>query len=101
MRPPHLRIKVRFSNSESERKALGFLAGRFPFKTYADGYTLFPEAALARLAGEGIVFSYFRLRAAPLVSKVFRRFEILLPLRFNDGRPVPDELIADTLLELR
>jgi hypothetical protein len=22
-------------------------------------------------------------------------------LRFNDGRPVPDELIADTLLELR
>ncbi|MCC6359702.1 MAG: hypothetical protein IT450_13230 [Phycisphaerales bacterium] len=31
----------------------------------------------------------------------FRRYEILLPLRFNDGRPVPDELIADTLLELR
>ncbi len=23
-----------------------------------------------------------------------------MPLRFNDGRPVPDELIADTLLEL-
>ena len=35
------------------------------------------------------------------MSKVFRRFEILLPLRFNDGRPVPDEVIADTLLELR
>ena len=35
------------------------------------------------------------------MSKVFRRFEILLPLRFNDGQPVPDELIADTLLELR
>jgi hypothetical protein len=31
----------------------------------------------------------------------FRRFEILLPLRFNDGRAVPEELIADTLLELR
>ena len=30
----------------------------------------------------------------------FRRFEILLPRRFNDGRTVPDELIADTLLEL-
>jgi hypothetical protein len=30
-----------------------------------------------------------------------RRFEILLPTRFNDGQPVPDELIADTLLELR
>ena len=35
------------------------------------------------------------------MSKVFRRFEILLPLRFNDGRPVPDDLIVDTLLELR
>ena len=35
------------------------------------------------------------------MSTAFRRYEILLPLRFNDGRPVPDELIADTLLELR
>jgi hypothetical protein len=35
------------------------------------------------------------------MSKVFRRFEILLPLRFNDGRSVPDDLIADTLLDLR
>ena len=29
-----------------------------------------------------------------------RRYEILLPSRFNDGRPVPEELIADTLSEL-
>lgn len=34
------------------------------------------------------------------MSKPFRRYEMLLPLRFNDGKPVPDELIADTLLEL-
>ena len=34
------------------------------------------------------------------MSDSFRRFEILLPQRFNDGRRVPDELIADTLLEL-
>jgi hypothetical protein len=26
---------------------------------------------------------------------------MLLPRRFNDGRPVPDELLADTVLELR
>lgn len=30
----------------------------------------------------------------------FRRFEILLPLRFNNGQPVPNELIGTTLLEL-
>ncbi len=35
------------------------------------------------------------------MSSTLRRFEILLPLRFNDGQPVPDELIGQTLLELR
>jgi hypothetical protein len=30
-----------------------------------------------------------------------RRFELLLPLRFNDGRAVPDDLIVDALVELR
>jgi len=29
-----------------------------------------------------------------------RRYEILPPLRFNDGQSVPDALISDTLLEL-
>ena len=31
----------------------------------------------------------------------FRRFEILLPLRFNDGSEIPSEFVADTVLELR
>ena len=35
------------------------------------------------------------------MSRTFRRFELLLPLRFNDGQAVPDELIGETLLELR
>jgi hypothetical protein len=34
------------------------------------------------------------------MSERLRRFEILLPLRFNDGQQVPDDLIADTLLEI-
>ncbi len=34
------------------------------------------------------------------MSRPYRRFEVLLPLRFNQGEAVPDELIADTLLEL-
>lgn len=29
-----------------------------------------------------------------------RRYEILLPSQFNDGRSIPRELIAETLLEL-
>lgn len=35
------------------------------------------------------------------MSKSFRRFEILLPLRFNDGSAVPEELIAITLEEIQ
>lgn len=34
------------------------------------------------------------------MSGSLRRFEILLPRRFNDGSPVPENLFADTLLEL-
>jgi len=34
------------------------------------------------------------------MSRSLRRYEVLLPLRFNDGQPVPDDLVADTLLEL-
>jgi hypothetical protein len=34
------------------------------------------------------------------MSDSLRRFEVLLPRRFNDGQAVPDELIADSLLEL-
>jgi hypothetical protein len=30
-----------------------------------------------------------------------RRYETLLPLKFNDGQPVPWTLIGDVLLELR
>ena len=30
-----------------------------------------------------------------------RRYEILLPLRFNNGQPVPPELVADTVFKLR
>jgi hypothetical protein len=29
-----------------------------------------------------------------------RRYEILLPLRFNDGQQVPEELLSDALVEL-
>lgn len=34
------------------------------------------------------------------MDRPYRRYEMLVPLRFNDGRAVPDELIADMLLEL-
>ena len=35
------------------------------------------------------------------MSNTFLRYEILLPLRFNDGQAVPEELVAQTLLDIR
>jgi hypothetical protein len=31
----------------------------------------------------------------------YRRYEILIPLRFNDGSDIPDELVGETIIELR
>ena len=35
------------------------------------------------------------------MSISYRRYEILLPRRFNDGRHVPSRLVTETLVELR
>ena len=29
------------------------------------------------------------------MSRALRRYEMLLPLRFNDGQPVPDDVVAE------
>ena len=50
-------ILIRFSDADSKRRALGFLAGRFSFKSWATGEMTVPETALAYLAAEKISFS--------------------------------------------
>lgn len=50
-------ICIRFSDAAQERRALGYLAGRFSFKSSASGETLVPEEALRALAREGIRFA--------------------------------------------
>lgn len=50
-------IRIRFPDAASERRGLGYLAGRFSFKSWASGETLVPDHALAALAREGIPFS--------------------------------------------
>jgi hypothetical protein len=63
-------ILIHFPDDKSKRRALGFLAGRFSFKSWATGELAVPEAALAHLATEGIPFvvegpaSYERLISA-------------------------------------
>ena len=50
-------ILIRFPDTDSKRKALGRLPGRFPFKSWASGEMMVPEDALAFLAVEGVSFT--------------------------------------------
>ncbi len=50
-------IRIRFPNRDAKRRALGYLAGRFSFTSYATGEMLVVEPALAALAVEGISFT--------------------------------------------
>jgi hypothetical protein len=49
-------IRIRFNDLEAKKRALGRLAGRYPFKSWATGEMLVPEAALGFLATENIPF---------------------------------------------
>jgi hypothetical protein len=50
-------VIIRFPDSMAERRAFGYLAGRFSFKSWANGDTLVPAASLPYLAMEGISFT--------------------------------------------
>ncbi|HEY3395198.1 MAG TPA: hypothetical protein VGK58_21030 [Lacipirellulaceae bacterium] len=49
-------IRIRFPDHDSKRRALGYLAGRFTFTSYATGEMLVMDSALPALAVEGIPF---------------------------------------------
>ena len=50
-------IIIRFSDADAKKRAISFLIGRFPGKTWSTGEVAVPEEALAALAAEGIHFS--------------------------------------------
>ncbi len=45
--------------------------------------------------------SRLEFKGKPLMSISGRRFELLLPLKFNDTTAVPEHLITNALVELR
>ncbi|MFI5460651.1 MAG: hypothetical protein ACHRXM_34990 [Isosphaerales bacterium] len=49
-------IRIRFTDRDSKKRALGRLAGRYPFKSWVTGEMLVPESALAYLATKGMPF---------------------------------------------
>jgi hypothetical protein len=49
-------IIIRFTDEATQKRALGFLIGRFSGHSWASGEVAVPEEALAPLAREGIPF---------------------------------------------
>lgn len=49
-------IRIHFPDEMSHRRALGYLVGRFSFKSFATGEALVPAYALPSLALEGFSF---------------------------------------------
>jgi hypothetical protein len=56
-RETEVMIRIRFTDLDAKKRALGRLAGRFPFKSWATGEMLVREAALGFLASENIFFA--------------------------------------------
>ena len=50
-------VVITFPDSETQKKALGFLLGRFSGKFLKTGEHIVPEAALEALAGQNIMFT--------------------------------------------
>ncbi len=48
---------IRFPDAKSERRGLGYLIGRFSFKSWASGETVVPDEALPVLARESFHFT--------------------------------------------
>src|SRR5260370_1084472 len=71
-------IRIRFPDVTAEQHALGFLSGRFSFKSWANGEPLVPSAPLSSLAIEGIPFSVLGPATyeqyAPTLPSVFDLF---------------------------
>jgi hypothetical protein len=49
-------VIIRFDDGEAEKRALGCLAGRFSFKTWANGDLMVHERVLQHLAHQSIPF---------------------------------------------
>jgi hypothetical protein len=49
-------VIIRFPDAATEDRALGFLPGKFSFKTWDTGEMMVPKEALPRLTMEGIRF---------------------------------------------
>ena len=73
-------VTITFPDRDTEKRALAFLLGRFSGRVLRSGEHIVPEAALEALADQSIPFAVQGKN--DLMSSRWRRFEVLLRLRF-------------------
>lgn len=71
-------VIIRFPDAEAKKRAIGFLIGRFPGKSWATGEVAVPQEALSALAIEGFKFTV----EGPAT------YDRILPLRDTSAVPV-------------
>ena len=81
-------VTISFPDRAVQKRPLAVLLGRFSARFLRSGEHLVPEAALE---GWPTRVSRSSRRAKRPMSSNWRRFEVLLPLQFNDGREVSAE----------
>ncbi|MBI2804959.1 MAG: hypothetical protein HYX68_08260 [Planctomycetes bacterium] len=50
-------VIITFLDDANKRRALGYLSGRFAFKSWSNGEMMVSEDVLSHLTGEGITFN--------------------------------------------
>ena len=90
-------VKIQIPDKADSARAFATLIRRGRIDCYRDEVYIVPEPALQVLKDLGITYHELGRGGIDYAEK---RFEILLPLKYNDGSPVPDELLNQTRDEL-
>ena len=90
-------VTIIFPDRDTEKRALAFLLGRFSGRVLRSGEHLVPEAALEALADQNIPFT---VKGKTTYEQQMAAIRGAATPRFNDGRDVPGEWMAEAVLEI-
>lgn len=89
-------ITITFPDREAEKRALGFLLGRFSGRVLKTGEHLVPEAALEALANQNIPFNVEGKSAFEQQTSSLRG----VSLKFDRGSGISSDKLSEAVLEI-
>ena len=91
-------VVITFPDTETQKKAVGFLLGSILGQGPEDRRAHRPRGRAGGPRGAKTSPSPSTERRR--MKSKSRRYEVLLPVRFNDGRDVPEELLGEAVNEI-